>query len=63
MIFDTPLKRSRRPGGGNDSQLDDLELTKAPDIASDLDAIDRALAEAEKVAQHKEPRKDVCGCW
>ncbi len=62
MIYDNPLTRTKRPGANNnESSLDDLTLTKAPDITADIDAIDKALAEAAKVKE--EPKIDRCGCW
>ena len=62
-VFDNALIRRKRPtgNGSGDTMLDELEMTQAPDITEDLDAIDRALAEAEQL-QNQQPTRG-CGCW
>lgn len=63
MIYDKPLARQKRPiAGSGDSDYSQIESVKAPDISSDVAAIDRALALATKRAAAPKQSTSTCGC-
>lgn len=62
MLQDRFRKKTNRPGGGNNSSLETVDITdQVPKVDDVLAEVDKAIEKAKRIEEQVQPQR-TCGC-